>query len=275
MPALANLISLLSFNGAAFLSSPPAPGAECTRAMLKAHTDTYVSAQTQGKLEPVLAMAGDALSYTEDMRPLDPKTGQLTKALKIDHHRSIYDTKTCATYTEAIAADPSSPRVLGTQMHFDAGSGKLTSVATLVTQPGDWLFNASATLQYAAMEDGKWGSIPEGQRDKREVIQAAADAYLDLFNNKSVVVPWGMPCRRLEGGIYTGSGAANDTCAVGVPDGINITQRRYVIDEELGAVDAFVMFATRPDSHEFRVEKGKIVAVHTLTIMRNLTTTHS
>ena len=71
--------------------------------------------------------------------------------------------------------------------------------------------------------------------------------------------------------MYTGQGLANDTCNVGVPSGIKITNRRYVIDEQLGVVDAMVKFSTRPDSHEFRVEKGKIRFVHTLTIMRNLT----
>ena len=55
-----------------------------------------------------------------------------------------------------------------------------------------------------------WGEIASDKRDSRAVIQAAGDAYLDIFNDTSVQVPWGEPCERLEGGMYTGSGAATD-----------------------------------------------------------------
>ncbi len=45
--------------------------------------------------------------------------------------------------------------------------------------------------------------------------------------------------------------------------------RRYVIDETLGTVDIFLTFGSIPDSHEFRVEKGKIRYVHTMSVMGN------
>ncbi|KAM7202603.1 hypothetical protein V8F20_004392 [Naviculisporaceae sp. PSN 640] len=245
----------------------------CTREALKAHTDTLIAAQTSGDPAPLIALQSSSspeFVYTEDFKSNNLSTSVLRTALKIDHHRSLLDTTQCATYTEIISAsDPSTPRVIGTQMRFDATASKLIKIETLVTQPGDWLFNASATLRYARQEDSIWVPIPEAERDTREVIQAAGDAYLDLFNNKSVVVPWGTPCQRLEGGAYTGRGLPTDSCNVGVPSGVPITNRRYVIDEVLGSVDAFVQFATRPDSHEFRVEKGKLRLVHTLTVMRN------
>lgn len=130
-----------------------------------------------------------------------------------------------------------------------------------MTSTGDWLFNAAATLRYASQES--WGEIPEGKRDARAAIQAAADAYLDLFSDKSVKVPWGSPCARLEGGSYV-----QPRCDVGVPSGIKQTNRRYVVDEVTGAVDIFFDFAgAEPDSHEFRVEGGKLRYVHTLTVM--------
>ncbi len=257
------------FLAAGGLAAPAFPAADCTRDSLKAATEAYISAQAAGKPDNVLALAAASLEYTEDARVRDIKTGVLSTPLRIDHNRSNIDTTQCATYTELIASDPARPRAIGTQMRFD--KGKLVKIESLVTQSGDWAFNASRMLSYAVREDGKWDTIPEAQRDSRAVIQAAADAYLDLFNNKSVVVPWGTPCDRLEGSMYTGPGAANDTCNVGVPSGVVISNRRYVIDETVGTVDCLVTFATRPDSHEFRVEKGKIRFVHTLTIMRNLT----
>lgn len=138
-----------------------------------------------------------------------------------------------------------------------------------MTQAGDWLFNATGTYYWASKES--WDTIPDAKRDTRAVIQAAADAYLNIFKDKSTVVPWGTPCDRLEGGSYTGTGKATDSCDVGIPNNLDLTNRRYVIDETVGAVDVFLAFggaSGRPDSHEFRIESGKIRYVHTLTNMK-------
>lgn len=44
-------------------------------------------------------------------------------------------------------------------------------------------------------------------------------------------------------------------------------QRWYVIDETIGAVDVMMSFADLPDSHDFRVEGGKLRYVHTMTVV--------
>jgi hypothetical protein len=133
------------------------------------------------------------------------------------------------------------------------------------------LFNVTGTEYWASRE--KWDAIPSDKRDSRETIKAAGDAYCDLFNDKSVKVPWGTPCARLEGGSYTGKGAATDSCNVGVPSGVKLVNRQYVIDEEYGTVDIIMDFGGTagnvgagglPDSHDFRVESGKLRYVHTL-----------
>lgn len=246
---------------------------DCTRDFLKAATDTYLATQTSGKPDTLIKAYGSGnITYNEDGVSRDLTTGILSQPLAIVHNMSLLDTTQCATFTEIIVTDPHNPRVIGTQMRFTGAH--LTKIETLVTQDGDWAFNATGTLHYAEAEtsSGKWDPIqPVEARDSRAVIQAAADAYLDLFNNKSVVVPWGTPCDRLEGSWYTGNGSATDSCAVGVPDGVRIFNRRYVIDEVVGSVDALVTFGTRPDSHMFRVAGGVIRQVHTLTVMRNVT----
>lgn len=134
----------------------------------------------------------------------------------------------------------------------------------IVTKPGDWLFNATGYEQYSSRE--KWDSIPSTSRDTRTTLKAAADAYLDIFNSPNTTVPWGIPCVRLEGGLY-GDEGPNGTCASFIPTGVPITRRRYVVDEEMGAVDVLVDFGKSrwPDSHEFRVEGGRLRYVHTLT----------
>ncbi|CAK7225572.1 hypothetical protein SBRCBS47491_005934 [Sporothrix bragantina] len=261
------------------LASPrlaASPSNNCTRDFLQAATETYLAAQVAGTpntLLHALSSVSTNVSYTEDAISRDLRGGVLTLPLAIVHNMSLLDTTQCATFTEIIVTDPRNPRVIGTQMRFDH-KRQLTKMETLVTQAGDWAFNATGTLHYAEAETqaGKWAPIePASARDSRATIHAAADAYLDLFNNKSVVVPWGTPCDRLEGSMYTGNGSATDSCDVGVPSGVHIFNRRYVIDEVVGSVDALVTFETRPDSHMFRVAGGVIRQVHTLTVMRNVT----
>ncbi|KAI0100109.1 hypothetical protein GGR51DRAFT_533854 [Nemania sp. FL0031] len=236
--------------------------AQCARETLVAATNKLLEAQTAGTPDALGALSD--VNYLEQFKAADATKGILTTPLKLDFNRSLHDTVQCATYTEMVAASGSHPYVVGTQMHFTT-DGKLVNMSSLVTDQGDWLFNATGTLYWASRE--KWDVIPEDQRDSRAVIQAAADAYADIFNDKSVTVPWGSPCARLEGGAYTGNGGANDRCDVGIPNGVKLVNRRYVIDETIGAVDVFIDFATVPDSHEFRIEKGKIRFVHTITVM--------
>lgn len=238
---------------------------DCTREFLQDAVATYLAAQTAGDPSAFTHLTPIA-TYTENFAATDASTGILSSPLAIDHDRSLYDTTQCATYTELIVTDPSHPYVLGTQLWFSGAEVEL--METLVTDEGDWLFNAADTLRYAEGED--WFEIPEADRDSREVIQAGGDAYLDIFNDKTVEVPWGEPCARLEGGVYTGSGQPTDSCAVGIPDGVELVNRRYVIDETVGAVDVFLNFGGEdgiPDSHEFRLEGGLLRFVHTITVM--------
>ena len=72
---------------------------ECTRDGLKKAGDAYVLAQSGG--QPTAFAA--TVSYSENFKTVDVKTGILSKALKIDNNRTIYDTTACATYTEVCA----------------------------------------------------------------------------------------------------------------------------------------------------------------------------
>jgi hypothetical protein len=64
-----------------------------------------------------------------------------------------------------------------------------------------------------------------------------------------------------------------DSCDVGVPSGVNIANRRFVVDPTIGSVVVFCTFGAgnanggsgSPDTHLFRVEGGKLRYVHTLT----------
>jgi hypothetical protein len=198
------------------------------------------------------------------MQVVEIKSGVIQKPLKIDFHRTLIDPATCQTFTEVTVTDKSHPYVIGTRLRIN--HGKIAEIESLVTQQGDWLFNADNYYKWSPSED--WGVIPPGQRDRRDTLVAAANAYLDAFLEKKLdLVPWGFPCNRTEGGLRTGKGVPEDSCDVGVPAGVNIVARRFVVDETTGTVVAFCTFGVGgiPDTHLFRVEKGKLRFVHTLT----------
>jgi hypothetical protein len=217
----------------------------CVRGGLQRAVNLYIEAQTKG----------------------DPSALPLAK---VDHHRSLFDESTCQTFTEVIVTNPEKPYVLGTRMRVN--HDKIAEIEIVWTTTGYWLFNADNYLKYSSTED--WGPVPAEQRDSRATLVGAANAYLDAFlEGKIDQVPWGFPCVRVEGGMYTGKGTPDDSCEVGVPAGVNIANRRFVVDEVIGSVVVYCTFGAggpnggsgAPDTHLFRVENGKLRYVHTLT----------
>jgi len=240
----------------------------CTRDGLRNAVDLYIAAQTSGDRSGLPLAQG--VGYVENVAIADINTGIINTPMVIDHHRSLFDTDTCQTFTEVIVTDEANPYVLGTRMRIN--HDKIAELEILWTTTGYWLFNADNYLQYSSTED--WGTIPEGDRDSRGTLVAAANAYLDAFlEGNTDDVPWGYPCVRTEGGMHTGTGSDDDTCAVGVPSGVNISNRRFVVDETIGSIVVFCTFGAgnpnggsgAPDTHLFRVENGVLRYVHTLT----------
>jgi hypothetical protein len=248
----------------AALFAPAASFAQvsCTREGIQAATDLYIAAQTKG--DPSALPLPTGLAYIENMQVVDIKSGVIQHPLKIDFHRSLIDPTTCQSFTEVIVTDKTHPYVLGTRLRVN--HDKIAEIESMVTQQGDWLFNADNYMKWSPTED--WGTIPEAKRDTRDTLVSAANAYLDAFLEKKLdLVPWGEPCNRTEGGIRTGKGAPDDSCTVGVPAGVNIVARRFIVDPSIGAVVAFCTFGVGglADSHLFRLENGKLRYVHTLT----------
>jgi hypothetical protein len=253
--------------GAMLLSATSALAQGCTRQDLQDTVSDYLAAQAAGdntKLQMILWV-----DYNEQMQNATMSTGLLSKPLKIDFHRALLDTTSCSVFIEEVVTDPAKPMVIGQIVNTRGGS--VSGMQVVYTDKANgWLFNPASTLKYSKAEN--WSPIPAADRDSRATLQAAADAYLNLFNDKTVKVPWGTPCARLEGGLYTskaqpGSLNPDDSCNVGVPSGVPIVDRTYVIDPELGAVSVLSHFGKdqEPDFHTFRVEHGKIKYVHTIT----------
>jgi len=242
----------------------------CSREGLQRAVDLYIAAQTKGDTAGLPLAAG--LGYMENVAPFDINKGLIKTPMKIDHQRSLLDTSTCQTYTEAIVTNKEKPYVFGTRLRIN--HDKIAEIEIIWTTTGYWGFGADDYMKYSSTE--KWDAIPANKRDTRDTLVAAANAYLDAFlEQKKDLVPWGYPCNRTEGGsMHTGSGAATDSCDVGVPSGVNISNRRFVVDETIGSVVALCTFGAgnattggsgAPDAHLFRVESGKLRFVHTVT----------
>jgi hypothetical protein len=258
----------IALASAAFVPGAGFAQVSCSRAGLQNAVDLYLAAQTQG--DPSGLPLAKGLGYMENAAPADFDNGLINKPMKIDFHRSLLDTATCQTFTESIVTDKDNPYVFGTRLRVNRD--KIAEIEIIWTTTGYWGFNADAYLKYSSAE--KWGTIPANQRDSRDTLVAAANAYLDAFlEGKKDQVPWGYPCHRTEGGMHTGKGLPTDSCDVGVPSGVNIANRRFIVDETLGSVVVLCTFgggspgggSGSPDSHLFRVEQGKLRYVHTLT----------
>jgi hypothetical protein len=238
----------------------------CTRAELNAATDAYVAGQKSGD---VSALPLDPKAhYLENMQTVDKAKGLWNTKLPVADAISFHDPVRCKTFTQIIVNQGGKPYVIGTRLYMN--QGKILKVDSLVTHPGDWLFNANAYLKYSTKEE--WGDLKAGQKTAPAEMIRGANAYLDSFADKFTEVPWGTPCARLEGGAYTNRDAKPDaSCNVGIPAGVlYIVNRDYVIDPDKGVINVFCRFGNSasgmPDSHTFRYVDGKIHAVHTLSV---------
>jgi hypothetical protein len=247
--------------------------AECSRATLQKLAETYVKAQRDGK--PGLVPLARGASYAENNRAMNIGQGVLAEPLKVDFTRSFHDTTQCATFTELVAATDPHPYVIHTRIEATR-DGKVSRIESVVTDAGDWVFGAAEHLAVTRGEN--WGEIPADKRDARAVLQAAADAYLDNWGDPALPVPQGTPCYRLEGRINTGTrNPTGNACDMGAfPEKLNVTHRRYIIDETIGAVSIFHDFPWidaglpkdpgTPASQMFRVEGGKNRYIHEVTV---------
>ncbi|MCL6251076.1 hypothetical protein M3P36_08480 [Altererythrobacter sp. KTW20L] len=254
------LISALAATAAFAFSTPAAAQAGCDRALTQGIVDSWIAALEQGTM--MTMNLGEWVDYNENFRRRS-LGGFLDHPREVVWHMALQDTTSCRVYVQAVTKAGDEWEVLATQIgNGFFGVGPFNNITT---REGDWLFDAERTAYYASRED--WSEIPEGQRSTRAELIAAADAYLDLFSDPTTEVPWGTPCARLEGGIYTGRNQPTDTCNVGVPEGVAMVDRIYVVDEALGAVNVLLKMGTneRPDSHTFRIEDGKLRYIHTVT----------
>jgi hypothetical protein len=248
---------------------PPSPYVQrldkpsCTIEQLKAATSAYVAAQKAGSLAGL--PLHDKTQYLQNMETVEPAAGLWNTALPVANAMSFHDPLRCKTFTEIVVTE-GKPYIVGTRLYLH--EGKVIRVDSIVTEQGDWLFNANAFLKHTQAED--WEPLHPYQRTAPAEMIRGANAYLDGFADKFTAIPWGVPCARLEGGAYTNrEGRPDASCEVGMPPGVlYIVNRDYLVDEEMGVINVFCRFGGStggPDSHSFRYIDGKFRLIHTLT----------
>jgi hypothetical protein len=212
--------------------------AACPRPALQAAVDSYIAAQKGG--DRTRMSFTEKPKLLENMAEVAPDRGLWNTALPVAFTRSFLDVDRCKTFSEMIVTEGARPYVIGTRLTVQ--DGKIAGIDSLVTKPGDWLFNAKNYLKFSSSED--WHPLTAGERIPKQHLIDAGNQYLDQFSDKLIEAPWGIPCARLEGGAYTDrKHDPNATCKVGIPPGVlYIVNRDYVVDEDQGVVNIFCRF---------------------------------
>ena len=253
-----------------FLISPASAEASCTRTGLQAVVNKYIAAQKAG--DTAMLPLSENATYSENLKTIPIETGVISAALPVVFHRDFLDTTECRSFSEIVITG-NLPYMLGVRLTVNGEM--ITEIESIVTMEGDWKFSADNYLKYLPEED--WHVLTPEERVDRKTLIDAANAWMDQFTYEDVKVPWGIPCARLEGGEYTGDGP-RATCKVGIPiETIEIVNRSYVVDEEMGTVNVFSRFGKTaadsplgetpglPDSHTIRLIEGKLRYIHTIT----------
>ncbi len=231
----------------------------CDRAGLEAAASSYIAALQAG--DPSILSLAVGATYVENDSSSAFGQGVWQAPVPVDFHRNLLDVQRCGTFTEVISASASHQYVLGARLQVE--DSEITEVEVVATDDGDWLFDADAYLQYSSGED--WSLVPEGERLSYDELRDAAYSYFEYWADRSVQVPWGTPCARLEGGAYTGD-FPNSSCDVGIPDqGFAPQPRDHLVDVDYGMA-VLLLNLGGADTHLFRVLNTGIRYVHTLTV---------
>jgi hypothetical protein len=264
MPSMRATVLLLFFgvtgcgssDGDAYAPIDSTPTAVCTRDSLSAAVDAYFHALEARDAESLAVAPG--VKFTENGSEIALGEGLWLSAGPAQFRRNVLDTERCGTLTQAVIEENGNPIILGVRLGFV--ESKIFEIETYVARSTEFAFKPQGILDGAAQD---WESVlPAEQRSSREELNAAANAYFDLFQDRATVVPFGTPCDRWENGTQTTSG----DCSAGIPGGLTMTERRYPIaDLESGIAVGFVLFSgSLLDFHMFKLKSGKIHLIQAL-----------
>ena len=227
----------------------------CDRAGLTAAVDSYVAAVTAGS-STRMPLAASA-KYVENGITTAFTDGVWKTPLTPDWHFNLIDTEKCGAFTYVISASGAHPYVLGTRI--DVSAGQIAKVTAIAIDCDDHGFSASGFLKITQKQD--MTPIPADQQYTHQELYDEASKYFKYWGDKTVVVPWGTNCNRLEGGAFNGP------CNGSIPNGTAAPRASdWLADPEYGFC-VLLLNMPGPDSHMFRITKsGGYDYIDTVTI---------
>ena len=251
---------LLCALGFVLCTGATAHATTCSREELAKAADAYMNALSSRK--PSAAPLAADVKFTENAKPLKIGEGMWQTAGAVSFQRKALDRETCGALVQAVLAEEGQEKdtILGVRLKLNDAK-KISEVETYIARATEF----AQKPEGVPLEDGDdWEAIvPEDQRTTREVMNAGADLYFDMFDRpKEVVVPFATPCNRYENGTRTTRGDCSNMGPAG-RGGMKMTNRRYLItDLEAGITVGFVLFVGRLyDFHMFKYRNGKITQI--------------
>jgi len=157
--------------GALTAGAPAMAQGNCARATLEDVAARYVKAQQTGSIFTL--PVGEWVDYRENNGLVSTTTGVIGQPADFAWHVDLVDTGNCRVFVQGMILKPK-PYIVGTRLAWSFNG--LGQIGSVVTQPGSPQFDVQRAIDAASKED--WGTIPEGQRDTRDALMAAAKAYL-------------------------------------------------------------------------------------------------
>lgn len=227
----------------------------CDRPGLTAAVDAYLSAVQAG--DSAKMPLTSAAKYTENGAATAFAAGTWTTPLPVDYHFNLIDTAKCGAFTYVIVTGGSHPYVLGTRI--DVSGSQISKVTTIAIDCDDHGFSATGFLKAVKAQD--MSAIPADQQYTNQQLYDEAAKYFAYWADKSVVVPWGTNCKRLEGGAFNGP------CNGSIPNGTAAPRANdWLADPESGFVALFLNMPG-PDAHLFRITRsGGYAYIDTVTL---------
>ncbi len=181
-------------------------------------------------------------SYAENDKAMDIDKGVLAGPLKVDFTRSFYDTTQCAAFTELVAATDPHPYVIHTRMEAtEEREGDEDGVGG-DGRGGLGVRRGRAPCRHADREVGR---DPQGQaRHASRHPGGGRRVPEQLGRTRSSRCRMARPAPGSKAASTRAPGTRRrNTCDMGAfPQKLNVTNRRYVIDENVGAVAIFHNF---------------------------------
>ena len=193
---------LTFITAAVLLWGASAEAQTCTRDALKTIAASYFKAVETDDMS-ALATA-PTVRITENAAETKKGDGFFKTGGKAAFQRTIVDTATCSTLTQAVVEETTGtaaavPVLIAVRLKSEGG--KVTEIEQVIARKGDFAFNPQGVLDTANQD---WTTLlPADRRPTRAHMNASADRYYDMMEDPKNDPGFATPCQRWENGTNT------------------------------------------------------------------------